>query len=183
MNAIITWVTASPLHWIPLAVILYLVIGILFAIQYVRNNGDTELGFFVALFWPIRLLYVIIYPILEHFEPRPPESGCFITTAVCKTLGRADDCDELIKFRHFRDTFMKATPETQAEIEEYYAIAPAICAKIDAQGEQKAAAKYAAIWENALKPAFQALQSGDNQKAHDLYKEMVLALKSEFLAG
>lgn len=33
------------------------------------------------------------------------DSSCFITTAVCKTLGKRDDCEELRKFRAFRGYF------------------------------------------------------------------------------
>jgi hypothetical protein len=109
--------------------------------------------------------------------------GCFITTAVAQALKKPDDCVELTKFRYFRDTFMQATPEMRAEIAEYYKIAPEICVKIDGKGEEKAAEKYTSIWENFLKPAFEVLESGDKQKAHDLYKNMVLELKSEFLEG
>jgi hypothetical protein len=109
--------------------------------------------------------------------------GCFITTAVCKTLGKTDDCNELMEFRHFRDTYMHETSEMLTEIEEYYEIAPKICIKIKDYDEQKANSKYFAIWENFLKPAFEALKNGENQKAHDIYRYMVLSLKSEFLKG
>ena len=109
------------------------------------------------------------------------KDACFITTAVCKTLNKPDDCTELTKFRYFRDTFMRMTPEMQAEIEEYYEIAPKICSKIGEIGEQKAAMKYASIWENSLKPAFDALENGEQQKAYNIYKGMVLGLKREYL--
>jgi hypothetical protein len=108
---------------------------------------------------------------------------CFITTAVCQTLKKPDDCEELKKFRRFRDTFMQETAEMRAEVQEYYDIAPQICAAIDSTGEKAATARYAAIWETSLKPAFTALETGDRQKAYDLYKDMVLDLKQELLCG
>jgi hypothetical protein len=123
------------------------------------------------------------------YNPNPrgdPGGGislCFITTAVCKTLGRTDDCAELTLFRNFRDTFMQETPEMKAEVKEYYDIAPRICSAIDNAGESFANKKYSEIWKTALEPAFEALNHGDKQKAHDIYKGMVLGLKKEFLGG
>lgn len=120
---------------------------------------------------------------LHDADDIPNFSGngpCFITTAVCKTLNKADDCAELTKFRHFRDTFMQTTPEMKAEVEEYYVIAPQICDAIDRTGDMLATEKYTTIWERYLKKAFEALDSDDKQTAHDIYKEMVLSLKDEY---
>jgi len=105
---------------------------------------------------------------------------CFITTAVCKTLQKPDDCEELMKFRHFRDTFMQKTPEMKAEVEEYYIIAPKICDAIDKRADE-ARITYLSIWEEHLKPAFQAIDGGNLQNAYDLYKNMVYKLKEEYL--
>jgi len=107
--------------------------------------------------------------------------GCFITTAVCQTLQKTDNCEELTKFRHFRDTFMKGTPEMRAEVQEYYDIAPKICLAIDSSGNDSAVIRYVSIWEKSLKPAFEALESGKTQEAYNIYKDMVLGLKKEFL--
>jgi len=109
------------------------------------------------------------------------DSGCFITTAVCQTLRKPDDCAELTKFRCFRDTFMQDSAEMRAEVQEYYDIAPKICAAIDATGKKAAADRYASIWETFLKPAFAALDKDDNFVAHDLYRSMVIGLKKEFI--
>jgi hypothetical protein len=119
----------------------------------------------------------------KHIVPGSGGSsgGCFITTAVCQTLKRSDDCAELTRFRDFRDTFMQETPEMKAEVREYYDIAPRICSAIDNVGESFANKKYSEIWESSLKPAFDALKHGDKQKAHDIYKGMVLGLKKEFI--
>jgi hypothetical protein len=114
---------------------------------------------------------------------KQPSGWCFITTAVCGTLGKPDNCEELRKFRYFRDTFMSGTPEMKAEVEEYYKIAPEICAAIDMTGAEAASKKYAAIWEESLEPAFMALNMGDNDKAHDIYKNMVMGLKEQYLEG
>lgn len=53
---------------------------------------------------------------------------CFITTAVCKTFDKPDNCPELTAFRTFRDTYMKEDEALNNEVNNYYEIAPKICA-------------------------------------------------------
>ena len=117
----------------------------------------------------------------KNFSESDGGGLCFITTAVCKTLNKPDACEELTKFRYFRDSFMQGTPKMKAEVEEYYEIAPKICARIESKGEEYAAEKYTSIWEKCLRPAFLALEEDEKQKAYDIYKDMVMSLKSEFM--
>jgi hypothetical protein len=113
----------------------------------------------------------------EAWHPK----GCFITTAVCSALGRSDDCEELTMFRKFRDTFMLETAEMRGEVDEYYEIAPRICEAIDETGPETAIKTYSKIWSSSLKPAFEALLTGENRKAHGIYKQMVMGLKKEYI--
>ena len=118
----------------------------------------------------------------NYYESEQREKGgCFITSAVCKTLNKVDDCIELTVFRNFRDTFMQETAEMQADIKEYYDIAPKICAAIDCLGRELALKAYTQIWEYSLYPALIALETGDKQSAYDIYKNMVLDLKEHYL--
>jgi len=107
---------------------------------------------------------------------------CFITTAVCKTLNKPDDCVELTSLRNFRDTFMQKTPEMHEEVHEYYHIAPQICAEIE-KSDDSGTKTYTAIWDKYLKPAVEAVEQKKYQEAHDIYKQMVLDLKREYLAA
>jgi hypothetical protein len=117
----------------------------------------------------------------EKERAKKQQGDCFITTAVCGVLQKPDNCPELTKFRRFRDTFMRKTAELRAEVREYYEIAPQICAKINACGKEAASKKYASIWVNSLKSAFDALNCDDTQKAYGIYKKMVTDLRKEFL--
>lgn len=110
------------------------------------------------------------------------EGGCFITSAVCVTLNKDDDCLELKMFRHFRDTYMKETTEMQNEVIEYYYIAPKICSAINGLGQEFAMKEFSRIWEQSLKPAFFALKAKNFEKAYSIYKKMVLDLKSIYLS-
>jgi len=116
----------------------------------------------------------------EYYREHPESGSCFITTAVCKTLNKPDDCAELTSLRNFRDTFMQETPEMHEEVHEYYHIAPQICAEIE-KSEDCGTKAYTAIWEKYLKPAVDAVEQKQYQEAHDIYKQMVLDLKREYL--
>lgn len=104
---------------------------------------------------------------------------CFITTAVCNYLGKADDCAELTAFRHFRDGWLAAQPNGQALIAEYYRIAPAIVTAINYSDNPDA--EYPAIWNTWLQPCFDALNRGDNEACYALYTAMVHTLKARYL--
>ncbi len=107
--------------------------------------------------------------------------GCFITTAVCKTFGKPDDCPELTAFRTFRDTYMKEDEALNNEVNNYYEIAPKICAEIDAKGEAAARIEYERIWHTYLSKAYDALNNNEFKKAYQIYKDMVSKLQEIYL--
>lgn len=105
------------------------------------------------------------------------DSGCFITTAVCGTFGKPDDCKELMAFRQFRDTYMKGQEELKNEVEKYYNIAPKICKAIDEKGVAFAKHEYSWIWNQFLSKAYDALGKKEYETAYQIYKDMVLKLE------
>lgn len=109
------------------------------------------------------------------------DSGCFITSAVCKTFGKPDDCRELMAFRAFRDTYMKGDENLNGEVNNYYEIAPKICDAIDAKGEAAAKIEYEWIWSTYLSKAYDALNNEEPKKAYEIYKDMVLRLQEIYL--
>ena len=115
----------------------------------------------------------------EWADMNPRSDGCFITTATCKSRNLPDDCHELTTLRAFRDNFMKKDNEMKSEVMEYYEIAPSICSKIDRL--ENSSEIYDSIWKDYLCGAVDAVDAGDNLKAHEIYKSMVLDLKSRFL--
>ncbi len=106
---------------------------------------------------------------------------CFITTAVCESFGKPDDCYELTSFREFRDTYMLGTPEGRALVEEYYDVAPAIVTCIDL-GEDRAAV-YKGIWREWLSPCLSDIEAGRMEACGRRYREMVERLKGRYLSG
>lgn len=107
-------------------------------------------------------------------------TGCFITTAVCQSFKKPDDCNELTELRKFRDEFMKKDAIMAKEVEEYYEIAPKICSAIETHSNNQEI--YKNIWDKWLKDAVVAVETKENMKAYKIYKEMVLSLKREYLA-
>ena len=100
---------------------------------------------------------------------------CFITTAVCQTFGKPDDCYELTMFRNFRDTWLIEQPDGKALIAEYYSIAPSIVTKIDSLSDS--AQIYKTIWKKYLVPCLNFIRNGDNLACKNLYVKMVRDLK------
>lgn len=105
-------------------------------------------------------------------------SGCFITSAVCRTLKKPDDCYELTAFRTFRDTWLCKQPGGQALIKEYYRIAPGIVTAIDSQPNSPAI--YQSILDKYLTPCLRYIESGQFDKCKDTYVTMVNTLKKQY---
>ena len=101
--------------------------------------------------------------------------ACFVTTAVCYSFGKPDDCYELTTFRNFRDTWLAAQPDGKSLIAEYYAIAPRIVANINRLAD--AAQIYKSIWQKYLEPCLNFIRSGDNLSCKNKYVEMIHELK------
>ena len=110
--------------------------------------------------------------ILKHHQK---SSGCFITTAVCQTFRKPDDCYELTMFRSFRDTWLTKQPDGKKLISEYYAVAPDIVKKID--DSEYPDRVYQKIWELYLSPCLHYLEEGKYEECKNLYVEMVTQLK------
>lgn len=102
---------------------------------------------------------------------------CFITTAVCETLDKEDDCYELTALREFRDHYMQQTGEGQALVEEYYRIAPAIVTYINMGSDRKE--KYMGIWKEYLQPCIKNIETGNLKQCEEDYVQMVQKLRQE----
>lgn len=73
---------------------------------------------------------------------------------------------------------MKKDSEIKAEVDEYYKIAPVICKNID--NLENSNEVYDSIRKLYLNDAVTAVDNQELQKAHDIYKKMVLDLKSKY---
>lgn len=105
---------------------------------------------------------------------------CFITTAVCSSLGKGDDCAELNTLRAFRDGWLSEAPGGQAKICEYYLFAPMIVSAIDQSCDRQAV--YNEIWQNHLSPCLETLNAGNPKKCAEQYEDMILELERKWLS-
>ena len=103
-----------------------------------------------------------------------PKSACFITTAVCTVLGKADDCEELERLRSFRDSYMLTDLHRRKKVEEYYSIAPRIVRTINSQ--QDAAETYQHLLETWIQPAVNAVKNNEPEAAFTIYTAMMNTL-------
>jgi hypothetical protein len=102
---------------------------------------------------------------------------CYVTTAVCETLGLPDDCHTLRTLRQFRDTYLLRTNVGRAFVEEYYATAPALVSKLRARSDAK---EYTAnLYTRFILPALLAIEHGAKSRAFKIYREMIYAVRRE----
>jgi len=105
-------------------------------------------------------------------------NDCFITEAVTSAAGVGDNAEELQVLRQFRDTVMSATPQGQALVQEYYAIAPMVVEAIAQRPDGLQI--FQQIKGEFIDPAVEAAKAGDNQRALQTYAQMI-AYVTQFL--
>ena len=101
--------------------------------------------------------------------------GCFLTSACAEARGLPDDCHELTVLRSFRDGYLRSQPEGEAEIAEYYAVAPKIVEAI--RRKSNCVELFDAIYRELVEPCVAMIERGENVEAHTLYRTYVLQLK------
>lgn len=103
---------------------------------------------------------------------------CYITTAVCESFGKPDDCYELRLLREYRDTYLAALPDGEEMIHEYYDVAPSIVKHINSHDDS--CGIYRSIWERYLYPCITMIEQGELSKCKDVYQDMVYTLRDEY---
>lgn len=103
---------------------------------------------------------------------------CYITTAVCQSLGKDDNCMELKSLRDYRDGYLANQPDGLDVIKEYYDIAPSIVKHIDKREDSKAI--YQTIFEHYLVPCLTNIKENKMEACKYNYMKMVNELKQEY---
>ena len=102
---------------------------------------------------------------------------CFITSAVCDSLNKPEDCYELERFREFRDHYLMNNKTGKRLVEEYYCIAPRIVAYLNIQPDSEE--RYRRIWMNYLQPCLKDIESGHRIRCRNRYVRMVRELSGQ----
>lgn len=104
---------------------------------------------------------------------------CYITTAVCESLGREDDCYELTLLREFRDDYLLSREQGETIVNEYYDIAPTIVKRINRS--EQADEIYQNIWETYLNPCVKLIEAKRREECQEIYSCMVRELQKKYL--
>lgn len=104
---------------------------------------------------------------------------CYITTAVCESLGKSDDCYELHVLRSYRDSYLSKQPDGMEMIGQYYDIAPTIVNRVNKMSERKEI--YSSIWNEYLKPCISLIEDDRNDECKQVYTDMVHHLQKKFV--
>lgn len=117
----------------------------------------------------------------ETIEKGFKKRFCYITTAVCNSQNKPDDCYELTMLRAYRDQYLMHTEEGRRIVEEYYDIAPGIVLAIDMQKDAERI--YEGIYEDYLMPCIRYAEEGKNEECKELYMDMVHHLQNKYLGS
>lgn len=104
---------------------------------------------------------------------------CYITTAVCRSLDKGDDCYELTTLREYRDGYLLHSEGGREIVEEYYDIAPTIVKRIDRKDDAEQI--YRGIWEEYLSPCIRLIEEERREECRELYITMVRRLEKDYL--
>lgn len=104
---------------------------------------------------------------------------CYITTAVCTSLQKPEDCYELTLLKQYRDNYLAEMPGGADLIQNYYNIAPTIVKRIGKN--KKAEDTYRMIWEQYLSPCIALIEAQQHEACRRRYQEMVEKLHKEYM--
>lgn len=103
---------------------------------------------------------------------------CFITTAVCLTMGKSDRCEELTAMRRFRDEWLRNQPDGPELIEDYYQTAPAIVENINRRPDRESI--YSEIYKSYILPCVKCVEAERFGEGRQIYLELVDTMKRQY---
>jgi len=103
---------------------------------------------------------------------------CFITTACVEAKGLPDNCLELNTVRAFRDSYIRALPNGEEILREYYEVAPQIVAGINRSENRRQV--YFDLYEQ-LALNVELIRSRKNEEVFKNYLGIINELKQRYL--
>lgn len=146
-----------------------------------RSEGCDKLTGVIAECWKKHFPKTNIQPanfdqINNGFRSR----FCYITTAVCESRHKPDDCYELNLLRDYRDHYVMNQPDGELLIRQYYDVAPTIVKHI---GQQENSAEiYDDIWTEYLSPCIRLIEEDRKEECMDVYRSMVNDLQQKYFS-
>lgn len=115
----------------------------------------------------------------NHIREEGGGDGCFITTACLTARGLGDDCEQLETFRSFRDSYVRALPDGERIIEEYYRNAPRVVAAIEHSSDRRQT--YQRLYEQEIGGVLELLCEGHEREAFERCMAAYERLKEGYL--
>ena len=103
------------------------------------------------------------------------KGGCFISTAICVSLGKGDECSELNTLRQFRDEVILQNNEWAELVNNYYDEAPDLVEFIQRRPDKDLI--WNKIWIEYLSSILKLIDEQKYQEAVDEYKKMFSYIK------
>lgn len=122
--------------------------------------------------------YKIGYGTFENIKAGFKYKLCYITTAVCESLNKDDDCRELNLLRNYRDNILANEEGGQELINEYYDIAPTIVKRIDRSENPEQV--YSRLYDDFIIKCINNIENYEYDKCREIYTEMVTDLKKKY---
>lgn len=135
---------------------------------------------FVLKFWNQEFQANVGKAHYEDIESGFRKKLCYITTAVCESLGKGTDCYELALLKEYRDKYLEPTPDGMALVEEYYNIAPTIVKRMEKEADREYL--YKDLYQNYLKPCIEMIELKEYEACRAKYADMVLMLKARYMS-
>lgn len=110
----------------------------------------------------------------KHKKSERPNTGCYLTTAMCEILGFEDNCKILEALRAYREEYMKNTDIGLALLHDYDTVGPRISEKLHKDEKQTNIA--ITMLNGYIEPAIYFINEKDYETAQMIYENMTLDL-------
>lgn len=108
-------------------------------------------------------------------------SGCFLTTATVKYMGKPDDCYELTVLRDFRDKYMLTDSKRKEEVQKYYQLGPNVVAAINNSKNRDEILQD--IYDNLVVNSIKLINQNKLYEAYQYYKKYTINLYQKLQAN
>ncbi len=159
-----------------------MVVYVLPGILYYKGASSVPLSDAILKRWNERFTkYHIGCGTFDEIKSGFKTKLCYITTAVCESLGKEDDCYELKMLRDYRDNYLAMQAGGKELIEQYYDIAPTIVNRINKCDDAKDI--YRNIYVTYLSPCISTIEKEDNKTCKTIYINMMEQLQKKYLGS
>jgi len=159
---------------------MYMVTYVLPAILHVENGSLSDLTDEICKRWAETFKKSNIQAAsFESLKEGFRRKLCYITTAVCESLHKPEDCYELNLLRSYRDEYLLKVPEGEDLVAQYYDIAPTIVKRMNKRENREEI--YRNLYETYIRPCVCLIEEARNEECREKYSEMVEMLRSEYM--